>query len=324
MVAVGTLLVMASITSLQVPTVELAAFLQSGVPVAAVAEMLSMGMGIAAYERLSDAELRELGWPKRHIETGLPAGVWVAQPGEPGYPELLAGTAHAPLVLWGRGERDAVTPGVAVIGTREMTAIGAHVARSAVTGAALAGVPVISGLARGCDKAGHEAALEQGVKSVAVLGSGVDVVTPVEHGELAERILEAGGALLSEQPLGTPVAGKHLMLRNRIITGMSHVVVPCEGGPTSRGTLGAVGFAVAQERMIVVGRVKPSWRHYESAWLAERLATGSKLSVDAWKWPKAARERVARMNGPIANGVGEDRESIAELVEFAVRWQSLD
>jgi predicted Rossmann fold nucleotide-binding protein DprA/Smf involved in DNA uptake len=110
------------------------------------------------------------------------------------------------------------------------------------------------------------------------------------------------------------------MLRNRIITGMSHVVVPCEAGPNSRGTLGAVGFAVAQGRMIVVGRVKPSWRHYESAWLAERLATGSQLMVKEWRWSTEAQQRVARMDGAIANGVGDDRESIAELVEFALKW----
>jgi DNA protecting protein DprA len=300
----------------KVPTVELAGMLQAGVSPQAVREMRDAGMGLDAYGRLTDAELRELGWPRVDVHAFQHDDVWVVQAGEDGYPEELAKVSGAPVVLFGRGEKSAVRAGVAVIGTREMTKIGERVARAAVDGAQRAGVPVISGLAKGCDQAAHRAALDAGVPTVAVLACGVDECYPEEHEELRDAILAAGGAVVSEVPCGESVSAQRLMARNRIITGMSHVVVPCEAGPRSRGTLGAVGGAIAQGRFLVVGRVKPSWRHYDSAWLAERLSTGSQLERTGWS--KAVVAKAERMQGAVANGVGDDAESVTELVEFAV------
>lgn len=302
----------------KVPTAELAGFLQAGVSPSVLREMRDAGVGITAYSRLTPEELTELGWPHVTVTAFARDDVWVVQAGEEGYPDQLAQTPGAPVVLFGRGAKSAVRAGVAVVGTREMTKIGARIAKAAVEGALRADAVVISGLAKGCDRAAHRAALDAGVLTVAVLACGVDVCYPAEHADLLEEILAAGGAVVSEQPCGVPVTPQRLMARNRIITGMSHVVVPCEAGPRSRGTIAAVGGAVAQGRMLVVGRVKPSWRHYDSAWLAERLATGSHLQQLGWS--KAVLERAERMRGAVANGVGEDAESVSELVAFAVMF----
>lgn len=303
------------------PASEIAGLLVAGMAPREIRAVTASGItSLIEYSRLSPEELTELGL--KHV-AAVPFAhddIWVAKAGEPGYPAELSDIPAPPLVLFGRGDRDAVKTGVAVIGTREITKIGDSVAKSAVAGARAAGVPVISGLAKGCDTAGHRAALDADVVTVAVVAGGVDVVYPAENAALLDEILANGGAVVSEQPPGVGVAGHRLQARNRIITGMSYVVVPCEAGRRSRGTLGAVGTALEAGRMLVVGRVKPTWRHYDGAWLAERLALGNHIDAKAFGWSQAATTRAAKCRGAIANGVGDDQESIVELVRFGVLW----
>jgi DNA protecting protein DprA len=300
---------------------EIAGLLVAGMTPRDIRGVLSSGLeNLSQYARLDDTERQMLGLPSVDAQTFSHDEIWVAKPGDEGYPSELAEITSPPVVLFGRGQRSAVSAGVAVIGTRDITSIGAHVARAAVEGARRAGVGVISGLALGCDTAGHRGALDAGVPTVAVVAGGVDVVFPQDNAALADEIIAAGGAIVSEQPPGVVVTGQRLQARNRIITGMSHVVVPCEGSKTSRGTLGAVGTALAAHRSIVIGRVKPSWRHYAGAWLAERLAIGNQIDAKAFGWSNTVAARVESMPAAIANGVGDDAESIAELVEFAVLW----
>jgi DNA protecting protein DprA len=302
---------------------DIAGLVAAGMTPADIRIVTASGLtSLTEYLRLTDDERSMLG-----IKTVAAAPfhhdtIWVAAPGDLGYPDRLAATQGAPPVLFGVGDKHAVTPGVAVIGTRDMTAIGAHVARSAVEGARRAGVSVISGLAAGCDTAAHRAALDTETTTVAVVAGGVDVTYPADNKALAAEILEHHGAIVSEQPPGTPVTVRHLMARNRIITGISHVVVPCEAGRNSRGTIAAVGTALAQDRLIVVGRVKPAWRHYDGAWLAERLATGNQIDTQALGWSAVTAGKINKLPGAIANGIGDDRETIAELVEFAVMWSN--
>jgi DNA protecting protein DprA len=303
------------------PACDIAGLLVAGMTPREVRAVTTSGVSsLVEYSRLSAEELTELGL--KHV-VAVPFAhdeIWVAKAGEPGYPRELSAISAPPLVLFGRGDRDAVRSGVAVIGTREMSRIGENVAKAAVAGAALAGVPVISGLAKGCDTAGHRAALDAGAITVAVVAGGVDVVYPAENAELLGEILANGGAVVSEQPPGVEVAAHRLQARNRILTGLSYVVVPCEAGRRSRGTLGAVGTALEAGRMLVVGRVKPTWRHFDGAWMAERLALGNHIDAKAFGWSQTAAERAAKCQGAIANGVGDDRESIIELVQFGVMW----
>jgi DNA processing protein len=166
------------------------------------------------------------------------------------YPALLARIADPPPRLWLRGNpRALVAPCVALIGSRAASSYGLQVAERLAADLARAGVTVVSGLARGVDSAAHRGALTTG-RTVAVLGSGVDVIYPPEHAELAERILRREGALLSELPPGTPPRRGHFPRRNRLISGLSLAVVVIEAS-TRSGSLQTARFALEQGREVL-------------------------------------------------------------------------
>src|SRR4030095_7655920 len=137
------------------------------------------------------------------------------------YPELLRQIHDPPLFLYVLGElteQDAAA--VAVVGSRDASAYGRHMTAVISEGLASRGTTVVSGLARGIDGAAHEAALRAGGRTVAVLGSGIDVVYPSEHHRLHMRIAQTG-AVVSEYPMGRQPDGENFPARNRIISGLS-------------------------------------------------------------------------------------------------------
>ncbi len=136
--------------------------------------------------------------------------------------------------------------GVAVVGTRSISNYGREAARSLGGDLAKAGITVISGLARGVDAVAHRAALDAGGRSIAVLGSGVDVIYPWENKKLAAD-LAANGAVISEYPLGTQPEASNFPPRNRIVSGLSRGVVVIEAGEVS-GALITARFAADQGR----------------------------------------------------------------------------
>jgi len=158
--------------------------------------------------------------------------------GEPGYPSLLASVADAPLMLSVSG-RLADLPGVAVVGSRVPTAYGRRVAKSLAGGAARRGVVVVSGLARGVDAVAHEAALDAGGVTWAVLGSGLGDVYPPENRDLARRIIDEGGCVISEYPCATAPAPGLFPRRNRIVAALSWATVVVEGRAASGSLLTA-------------------------------------------------------------------------------------
>ncbi|MFN3309347.1 MAG: DNA-processing protein DprA [Anaerolineales bacterium] len=163
------------------------------------------------------------------------------------YPRLLKEIDQSPPVLYVRGglvEADEIA--VAVVGTRRVTKYGRQIAEEIAAGLAQNGVTVVSGLARGVDAIAHQAALDAGGRTIAVLGSGVDRIYPPEHRRLAERIL-AQGALISDYPLGTQPDATNFPPRNRIISGLSLAVVVVEAGEKS-GALITAAFAAEQSR----------------------------------------------------------------------------
>ena len=167
------------------------------------------------------------------------------------YPRLLREIPAPPPVLYVRG---ALVPedetAVAIVGTRRSTAAGREMATTLGEGVAAAGVTVVSGLARGIDAVAHQAALAAGGRTIAVLGSGPDVVYPPEHRNLAERIVEAG-AVLSDYPPGRPPDAPNFPARNRIISGLSLGVVIVEA-PERSGALITADFAADQGRDVFV------------------------------------------------------------------------
>jgi DNA processing protein len=165
------------------------------------------------------------------------------------YPRLLARIPDAP-VLRVRGELGDDLRRVAVVGSRHVDGYGEELARAIGAGLARAGVSVVSGGALGVDTVAHRAALATGGHTVAVLGTGVDVLYPAQNRGLFTAILAHGGALVSEQPDGTPGFPGNFPARNRIVSGMCEAVVVVRAGARS-GALITAQWARSQGRPVL-------------------------------------------------------------------------
>jgi DNA processing protein len=169
---------------------------------------------------------------------------------DPAYPAALTAIADPPSVLWTRGSASALNAvAVAIVGSRAATAYALTVAEQLAGDLATRGVVIVSGLARGVDSAAHRGALAAGGITVAVLGSGVDVIYPREHAALAAQIDERG-AVISELVPGTPPTPFFFPLRNRIISGLSRAVVVVEANEKS-GSLITARSALDQGRDVL-------------------------------------------------------------------------
>jgi len=165
------------------------------------------------------------------------------------YPRLLKYTYNPPVVLYVKGKllpEDDLS--FAVVGTRKPTQYGKIAVRRIVPKLVLAGFTIVSGLAYGIDGAAHQEALNAGGRTVAVFGTGLDVVYPAANRELAKRVL-TNGAIISEIPLGREIEAWNFANRNRIISGMSKGTLVVEGAKTS-GALLTAKFALEQNRDI--------------------------------------------------------------------------
>ena len=166
---------------------------------------------------------------------------------EPGFPPTLAAVDMPPPLLYVKGRVDLLArPMIAVVGSREASAAGMKLAHLLTADLARAGLVVVSGLARGIDRAAHQAALATG--TIAVTAGGLDVVYPPEHAELQHRI-GVEGCLVSEMPPGFEPRAKEFPRRNRIVSGLSHGVVIIEAARRS-GTLITARMAIEQGREV--------------------------------------------------------------------------
>lgn len=166
------------------------------------------------------------------------------------YPAWLRMVPDPPPVLWVRGDPGVFEqPSVAIVGSRAASPYATAVARRLAAGLAGAGVIVTSGMARGVDGAAHVGCLDAGGRTIAVLGTGVDVAYPSEHAELAERIAGTG-LLVSELEPGAPPNAWHFPRRNRIISGLSRAVVVVEASEKS-GSLITARLALEQGREVM-------------------------------------------------------------------------
>ncbi len=165
------------------------------------------------------------------------------------YPHRLKEIDQPPPVLYLRGElRLEDEWSVAIVGTRRMTAYGRQAAEDIAETLARSGVTVVSGLARGVDGVAHQAALNAGGRTLAVLGSGIDRIYPPENRRLAEQIITQG-CLISDYAPGTPPEASNFPPRNRIISGLSMAVIVVEAGSNS-GALITASFAADQGREV--------------------------------------------------------------------------
>ena len=166
---------------------------------------------------------------------------------ESDYPALLKEIYDPPEVLYVRGALEERVR-VAIVGSRTPTKYGISVAEQLSSELAAAGVEIVSGLAYGIDAAAHRAALELG-RTLAVLPGSVEDPQPSGNAELAEEIVKAGGALISEHPEGTPVGRWSFPQRNRIVSGISNAVIAVEGTVRS-GALITARSALEQNRTV--------------------------------------------------------------------------
>ena len=167
------------------------------------------------------------------------------------YPQILRGIARPPRVLYALGDLDAFGDALAVVGARRATPYGVGCAKRFASMAAERGVVVVSGGARGCDAAAHEAALAAGGRTVVVLGGGVDEPYPAEHVGLFQRVVNAGGLILSEHAWGVPPLPYAFRERNRIISGLAKATLIVEAGLPS-GTFSTADAALSQGREVLV------------------------------------------------------------------------
>jgi len=214
-------------------------------------------LGLSQRQAEAVVSFKDFGQADRLLEEAERHGQRVLPINDPAYPGALRTIAGPPPVLFVRGRLvDASGLAASVVGTRTPTIYGERVARRLGAALAKAEVWTISGGARGIDAQAHRGALDAGGGTVAVLGTDLDVAYPPEHAELFERIVENGGALLSELPVGTQPLRANFPRRNRILAGLGRALVIVEAGERS-GALITARYAAEQGKPIlaVPGRI---------------------------------------------------------------------
>ncbi len=168
------------------------------------------------------------------------------------YPDALRDLPDPPSVIFTIGAIEmADAPAVAIVGTRRASSYGLRVAKAIATECARAGVTVVSGLAQGIDGAAHEAALAAGGRTVAVLGTGPDIVFPTRHRSLQQRIAQEG-LLISELPPGEPGHAGTFPRRNRLIAALAQLTIVVEAGERSGALITAAHACDLSRKLAVV------------------------------------------------------------------------
>jgi DNA processing protein len=178
-------------------------------------------------------------------------GIQLIMSSQKEYPEPLRHISHSPFGIYVRGTLNTNNLTLAIVGTRRASVDAKKTARAFACELATAGFTIASGLAFGIDAAAHEGCLDAGGATVAVLAGGLDTIYPHSHTALAHRILENGGALISEYPPGEEPFPYRFIERNRIISGISRGVLIVEA-PDSSGSLATARYAVEQNREVFV------------------------------------------------------------------------
>jgi len=249
---------------------------------ASLTELEGLGMPAQSAQFVFEGKAKAVA--EDEMRRTVEAGGSVLTPEDEAYPERLREIYDPPAVLWVRGDVAMLSrPGIAVVGTRQPSPYGAGMAELLSRDLANRRLVILSGMARGVDTAAHKGAIEAGGKTVAVWGTGIDVIYPKENKKLAEQIVATGGTIVSEYPLGTFPAPQNFPIRNRILSGMSVGVLVIEAAEYS-GTRITARCAMEQNRDVfaVPGNVTN-----KNAWGPNTLIKqGAKLTAtweDVWE-----------------------------------------
>jgi DNA processing protein len=249
---------------------------------ASLTELESTGMAAESAQFVFDGRARALATAE--VERTLEQQATYVTPEDEAYPGRLLEIYDPPPVLWVRGDvRLLNRAGIAVVGTRHPTPYGAGMAEVLSRDLARRGMVVMSGMARGVDTCAHKGALDAGGATVAVWGTGIDVIYPKENKKLAEQIVAQGGAVVSEFPLGTFPAPQNFPIRNRTLSGMSIGVLVVEAAEYS-GTRITARCALEQGRDVYA---VPGNATNKNSWGPNTLIKqGAKLTAsweDVWE-----------------------------------------
>lgn len=224
-------------------------------------------------------------------------GVQILAYNDAAYPQSLQNLSDKPLVLYVKGELPQANYALAIVGSRRCTEYGVRAAAYFAQAMTREGIPIISGGAKGIDTAAHEACLQAGGVTVAVLGCGLDIVYPSENAKLFARIAEHG-ALVTEYPPGVPPAAANFPARNRIIVGLSQAVLVAEAGKRSGAVITAnIAADEGREVYCVPGNIFDG----SSIGCHELIRTGAKLVDmpqdildDKRSWQQAMNRRITQ------------------------------
>ena len=270
-------------------------------------ELEGLRLPAAAAQFIADG--RALAAAEKEAKAVYDAGATFITPNDATYPDRLREIYDPPAVLWVRGDLELLSrPGIAVVGTRHPSPYGAGMAELLSRDLANRGLVILSGMARGVDTAAHKGALDAGGKTVAVWGTGLDVVYPKENKRLAEQIVISGGTIITENPMGTFPAPQNFPIRNRILSGMSVGVLVVEAAEYS-GTRITARCAMEQNRDVyaVPGNVTN-----KNAWGPNTLIKqGARLTAtweDVWE-DLPSQVRVGLEDNMAAKGPSESKPS---------------
>lgn len=213
------------------------------------------------------------------------------------YPQSLQNLSDKPLALYVKGELPQANYALAIVGSRRCSEYGVRAAACFAQAMTREGIPIISGGAKGIDTAAHEACLQAGGTTVAVLGCGLDIAYPPENARLFARIAERG-ALVSEYPPGVPPIAANFPARNRIIVGLSQAVLVAEAGKRSGAVITAnIAADEGREVYCVPGNIFDG----SSIGCHELIRTGAKLVDmpqdildDKKSWQQAMNRRITQ------------------------------
>ena len=236
------------------------------------------GIGKQLSEIISNKDLKQ--YVEKHIKYMEKNYIDIISIQDKEYPKLLKEIYDPPVFLYIRGNKHILNnESIAIIGCREASKYGLSVANEFAYNLSKHNINIISGLARGIDSEAHLGAVRANQKTIAVLGNGLDTIYPKENIKLVQNILNSGGAIISEYPLGTQPKKENFPARNRIISGMSKGVLVVEAREKS-GTLITVDFALEQGRDVFV--IPGNINSINSVGTNDLIKQGAKL-VTSWE-----------------------------------------
>jgi DNA processing protein len=267
---------------------------------ASLTELEACGLHAAAAQAIGTGKSAALA--QEELGKAADAGARILTLDDPAYPPLLRQIYDPPVVMYVRGNMDALSQlGIAVVGTRHPTPYGVGMAeRLSCDLANNLGLVITSGMARGIDTAAHRGALMAKGKTIAVFGTGIDVIYPRENQKIADSILATSGALVSEFPIGSFAAPQNFPIRNRIISGLAVGVLVVEAGEYS-GTRITARCALEQNRDVfaVPGNVTN-----RNAWGPNTLIKQGAKLVATWEdvWEDLPSDVKLKLSPPCQPG----------------------